>query len=360
MVSYRISSGDPQGRFYIHSQFGIIRIKKELDHETQSAFMLTIQSQLGKSPIYSSTYVNISVIDVNDNPPVFLTRSDKVIISRTQPPGTAVYIAHAEDKDSSLNGAIKYSLTSNQTNAFSIDSDLGVVSLIKMVFEDKQQEYTLYVAAEDHGSPPLSSLLLLIVTVEEQRMGPTLVFQKLVYQVEISEATSPGSHILQVQASLFDPRHVSSRLTYSIESSTDSAAFGIRSDTGCIYLRKRLNYECAQILSFRALVSTSEEENSTQNASALVIVNVLDENDNSPVFMHESYFFKMEESPIPRGVIGTVTAVDKDSGRNGQLSYLLLSDGKYFKMNSNTGSIFMIYNVPNIAFGKQPTLKEWK
>nr|XP_047927782.1 protocadherin-23 [Anser cygnoides] len=339
VVSYRISSGDPQGRFCIDPQFGIIRTKKKLDHETQSVVMLMVQSQLGNSPVYSSTQVNVSVIDVNDNPPVFLTKSDKVIISHTQPPGTAVYIAHAEDKDSGLNGAIKYSLASNQSNAFSIDPSLGVVNLTRTVFEDKQQEYTLRIAAEDHGSPPLSSLLLLTVVVEEQKMGPTLVFQNLVYQVEVSEATPPGAQILQIQAHSLDPHGVTYKLMYSLESSTDSVAFGIRADTGWIYLRKRLNYEYAQLLSFRALVSTSEDENSMQNASTSVIVNVLDENDNSPVFMHESYFFKMEENPVPRGVVGTVTAVDKDSGRNGQLSYFLLSDGKYFKMNSNTGEI---------------------
>ncbi|KAM9193151.1 protocadherin-23 [Mergus octosetaceus] len=339
VVSYRISSGDPQGRFYIDPRFGIIRTKEKLDHETQSVVMLTVQSQLGNSPVYSSTQVNISVIDVNDNPPVFLTKSDKVIISHTQPPGTAVYIAHADDKDSGLNGAIKYSLASNQSNTFSIDPSLGVVNLTRTVFEDKQQEYTLHVAAEDHGSPPLSSLLLLTVIIEEQKIGPTLVFQNLVYQVEVSEAIPPGAQILQIQAHSLNPHGVTSKLTYSLESSTDSVAFGIRADTGWIYLRKYLNYEYAQLLSFRALVSTSEDENSMQNASTSVIVNVLDENDNSPVFMPESYFFKMEENPVPRGVVGTVTAVDKDSGRNGQLAYFLLSDGKYFKINSNTGEI---------------------
>ncbi|XP_035180245.1 protocadherin-23 [Oxyura jamaicensis] len=339
VVSYRISSGDPQGRFCIDPRFGIIRTKKKLDHETQSVVMLTVQSQLGNSPVYSSTQVNISVIDVNDNPPVFLTKSDKVIISHTQPPGTAVYIAHAEDKDSGLNGAIKYSLASNQSNAFSIDPSLGVVNITRTVFEDKQQEYALRIAAEDHGSPPLSSLLLLRVIIEEQKMGPTLVFQNLVYQVEVSEATPPGAQILQILAHSLDPHGVTSKLMYSLESSTDSVAFGIRADTGWIYLRKRLNYEYAQLLSFRALVSTSEDESSMQNASTSVIVNVLDENDNSPMFMPESYFFKVEENPVPRGVVGTVTAVDKDSGRNGQLSYFLLSDGKYFKMNSNTGEI---------------------
>ncbi|XP_052633680.1 protocadherin-23 [Harpia harpyja] len=339
VVSYRISSGDPHGRFSIDPQFGIIRTKQQLDHETQSVVVLTVQSQLGNSPVYGSTQVNISVVDINDNPPVFLTKSDKVTISHTQPPGTAVYIAHAEDKDSGLNGAIKYSIASKQSNAFSIDPNLGVVNLTRTVFADKQREYTLHIAAEDYGSPPLTSLLMLTVIIEEQKMGPTLVFQNLVYQVEISEATSPGARILQVQAHSLDPHSVTSKLTYSLEPSTDSVAFGISSDTGWIYLRKHLNYECAQILSFRALVSTSEDENLRQNASTSVIVNVLDENDNSPMFLHESYFFEMEENPIPRGVVGTITAVDKDSGRNGQLSYFLLSDGKYFKMNSNTGEI---------------------
>lgn len=301
--------------------------------------MLTVQSQLGNPPVYSSTQVNISVIDVNDNPPVFLTKSDKVTISHTQPPGTAVYIAHADDKDSGLNGAIKYSITSKQSNAFSIDPSLGVVNLTRTVFGDKQPEYTLHIAAEDCGSPPLTSLLVLMVFIEEQKMEPTLVFQNLVYQAEISEATSPGAQILQVQAHSLNPHRITSKLTYSLEPSTDSVAFRINSDTGWIYLREHLNYECAQILSFRALVSTTESENLKQSASTSVIVNILDENDHSPMFMHESYFFEMEENPIPRGVIGTVTAVDKDSGRNGQLSYFLLNDGKYFKMNSNTGSI---------------------
>ncbi|KAJ7419526.1 hypothetical protein WISP_53472 [Willisornis vidua] len=339
VVSYRISSGDPHGKFSIDPQFGIIRTKKQLDHEAQSSVVLTVQSQLGNSPVYSSTQVNISVMDINDNSPVFLTKSDKVTISHTQPPGTAVYIARAEDKDSGLNGAIKYSIASKQSNAFSIDPSLGVVNLTRTVFADKQQEYTLHIAAEDCGSPPLTSLLMLTVVIEEQKMGPTLVFQNLVYQVEVSEATSPGVRILQVQAHSLDPHSVTSNLTYFLEPSTESVAFGISSDTGWIYLRKHLNYECTQILSFRALVSTSEDENLRQNASTSVIVNVLDENDNSPMFMHESYFFETEENPIPRGVVGTVTAVDRDSGRNGQLSYFLLSDGTYFKMNSNTGEI---------------------
>lgn len=77
----------------------------------------------------------------------------------------------------------------------------------------------------------------------------------------------------------------------------------------------------------------------SQNVSTSVIVHVLDENDNSPTFLHDVLFLKVKESPVPQGVIGKITAIDRDSGKNGQLSYFLLSDGKFFKMNPNTGSI---------------------
>ncbi|EMP24920.1 Protocadherin-23 [Chelonia mydas] len=338
VISYKISSGDPYGRFSIDPQFGIILTKKQLDHETQSLIVLTVQSQLGSSPVYSSTQVNISVIDVNDNPPVFLTESDKITISHSTVPGTALYIAHAEDKDSGLNGVIKYTIANRQSNAFTIDPSLGVVYLTRTLFTDKQHEYALHITAEDYGTPPLSSLIMLTVIVEEQKMGTTLTFENLVYQVEVSETSSLDAKILQVQAHTQVPQHTASQMVYSLEPSTDSAAFGIDPVTGWIYLRKYLNYEFTQMYNFRAFVS-SPEDSSGQNASTSVMVNVLDENDNSPMFMRDLYFFEIEESPVPRGVVGTITAVDRDSGRNGQLSYFLLSDGKFFKINSNTGEI---------------------
>ncbi|XP_067407966.1 protocadherin-23 [Emydura macquarii macquarii] len=338
VISYKISSGDSYGRFSIDPQFGIILTKKQLDHENQSLIVLTVQSQLGSSPVYSSTQVNISVIDVNDNPPVFLTESDKIIILHSTAPGTALYIAHAEDKDSGLNGVIKYTIANRQSNPFTIDPSLGVVYLTRTLFIDKQHEYTLHITAEDHGTPLLSSLLMLTVIVEEQKMGSTLTFENLVYQVEVSETSSLDAKILQVQAHTQVPQHTASQIVYSLEPSTDSAAFGIDPVTGWIYLQKHLNYEFTQMYNFRASAS-SPEDSLWQNASTSVIVNVLDENDNSPMFMRDVYFFEIEESPVPQGVVGTITAFDRDSGRNGRLSYFLLSDGKFFKINSNTGEI---------------------
>ncbi|XP_053114005.1 protocadherin-23-like isoform X2 [Hemicordylus capensis] len=337
-ISYRISSGDPFGRFSIDPQYGIIYTKKQLDHEIHCHIVLTVQSQLGNSPVYSSAQVNITVIDINDNPPVFAVESDQINISQSTIPGTALYIAHAEDKDSGLNGAIRYTIGSNESSVFNIDPVLGVLYLARTLAGDEQHEHTVHITAEDHGSPPLNSLLILTVRIDEKKGRPTLTFENLVYQVEVSETSPINARILQIQAWKLDTQHTPGEVVYFLEHNIDSTSFRIDPETGEIFLRNPLDYELMQTHSFRAF-GTIQMDKSGQNASTLVIVNVIDENDNSPAFMCDAYFFDIEESSLPQGVVGTVTAVDGDSGRNGQLSYFLLSDGKYFKINSNTGEI---------------------
>ncbi|KAM8968719.1 protocadherin-23 [Sarcophilus harrisii] len=337
-VSYRISSGDPYGSFTIDSKFGVIRTQKQLDHETQPRVILTIQSQLGSSPVYSSTQVNITIIDVNDNPPIFRTASDEVKLLQSTLPGTALYIAHAEDKDSGQNGFVQYAIENQRSSIFTIDSDTGVIYLSGTIGQEMHQDWTLYIRAKDLGVPPLTSLLTLTVTVEKPDLTPPLAFEHLVYQVEISEFLLPTTQILQVQAFSLESHHKTSHIVYSLELSTDSVAFGIDDSTGWISLRKQLNYEASQIYHFKAF-AWSLEDRLRQNVSTAITVHVLDENDNCPIFLHDVLFLQVEENPTPQGVIGTVVATDRDSGKNGQLSYFLLSDGKFFKINPNTGEI---------------------
>ncbi|XP_053514540.1 protocadherin-23 [Artibeus jamaicensis] len=337
-VSYRISSGDEQGKFSVHPWLGTIRTQKPLDHETQPVFVLTVQAQLGSPPACSSTEVNITVIDVNDNSPVFPKASDEVKVPRLALPGTALYRARAEDKDSGRNGFIRYSLASQDPSIYSIDPGLGVVYLNGSLDGDMPQKHTLTVMAQDLGVPPRASLFVLTVIVEKQESSPPLIFGNLVYQVEVSECLSLMTQILQIQAYPLGPQRETSRFLYSLEPSADSAVFAVHPYTGWIYLRRSLDYESTQTYNFRVFARIPGDR-LPHNASTLVIVHVLDENDNPPAFLHDVLFLKVEESPLPQGVIGRITAIDRDSGKNGQLSYFLLSDGSFFKMNPHTGEL---------------------
>ncbi|NWY59699.1 PCD23 protein, partial [Chionis minor] len=332
---------DPHGRFSIDPQFGIIRTKKQLDHETQSVVVLTVQSQLGNSPVYSSTQVNISVIDINDNPPVFLTQSDKVIISRTQPPGTAVYIAHAEDKDSGLNGAIKYSIANKQSNAFSIDPSLGVVNLTRTVFADKQQEHTLHIAAEDCGSPPLTSLLMLdslavkIVVLDINDNSPSFTSSRLSYVMEDVEV---GFLVHRIIAKDPDEGR-NGQVTYHILSGNENKAFALDKITGLLTTAQLLDREVQECYSFT--VMALDDGSPALSATQVLTIVVLDVNDETPIFLKQLYETAVRENQDAGEFVIKVEAVDRDAGLNSLLQYEILPGTGYekFKMNSDSGEL---------------------
>ncbi|KAF1498963.1 Protocadherin-23, partial [Eudyptula minor] len=332
---------DPQGRFSIDPQFGIIRSKKQLDHETQSVVVLTVQSQLGNSPVYSSTQVNISVIDINDNPPVFLTKSDKVTISHTQPPGTAVYIAHAEDKDSGLNGAIKYSIASKQPNTFSIDPSLGVVNLTRTVFADKQQEYTLHIAAEDCGSPPLTSSLMLdslaakIVILDINDNSPSFTSSPLSYVMEDVEV---GFLVHRIIAKDPDEGR-NGQVTYHILSGNENKAFVLDKITGLLSTARLLDREIQERYSLA--VMALDDGSPALSATQVLTIIVLDVNDETPIFLKQLYETAVHENQDPGEFVIKVEAVDRDAGLNSLLRYEILPGAGYekFKMNSDSGEL---------------------
>ncbi|KAF1637736.1 Protocadherin-23, partial [Eudyptes chrysocome] len=332
---------DPQGRFSIDPQFGIIRSKKQLDYETQSVVVLTVQSQLGNSPVYSSTQVNISVIDINDNPPVFLTKSDKVTISHTQPPGTAVYIAHAEDKDSGLNGAIKYSIASKQPNTFSIDPSLGVVNLTRTVFADKQQEYTLHIAAEDCGSPPLTSSLTLdslaakIVILDINDNSPSFTSSPLSYVMEDVEV---GFLVHRIIAKDPDEGR-NGQVTYHILSGNENKAFVLDKITGLLSTARLLDREIQERYSLA--VMALDDGSPALSATQVLTIIVLDVNDETPIFLKQLYETAVHENQDPGEFVIKVEAVDRDAGLNSLLRYEILPGAGYekFKMNSDSGEL---------------------
>ncbi|NXY42175.1 PCD23 protein, partial [Ceuthmochares aereus] len=332
---------DPHGKFFIDPRFGIIRAKNQLDHETQSVVVLTIQSQLGNSPVYSSTQVNISVLDVNDNPPVFLTKSDKVTISHTQPPGTAVYIAHAEDKDSGLNGKIRYSIASKQSSAFSIDPSLGVVNLIRTLFADEQREYTLHIAAEDCGNPPLTSLLMLdslavkVVILDINDNSPSFTSLPLSYVMEDVEV---GFLVHHVTAKDPDEGR-NGQVTYHILSGNENKTFVLDKITGLLTTTQFLDREIQECYSL-TVMALDDGSPALSTTQVLTIV-VLDVNDETPVFLKQLYETAICENQDPGEVVIKVEAVDRDAGLNSLLQYEILPETGYekFKINSDSGEL---------------------
>ncbi|KAI4901849.1 hypothetical protein NFI96_034596 [Prochilodus magdalenae] len=343
-LSYQISSGDPQGLFSVDSQSGVISTSLLLDHESLPYIILTLHAHTGTLPIYSSTQINITITDTNDNPPVFPKTSDLITISHSTPPGTILFLAHAHDADSGANGRIHYSLHP-KSEIFTIHPQLGMLTLNSDISRDANRRYKLSVVAEDEGSPSLSSSLSLVVELDSSPPSEeTLAFETLVYQVEIGESAQRDTRVIQVRAHASKTRHGSDFarlapvLTYSLEPLSKPPPFLLHPDTGWLFVAQSLDYESEPTYRFNVR-ATARDGGTNLTATAMVVVMVQDENDNEPVFSRDRYFFSVPEGSSPHGLVGTVKAIDRDSRKNGQLSYILLSDGKHFRINSKTGEI---------------------
>ncbi|NXG86309.1 PCD23 protein, partial [Stercorarius parasiticus] len=314
-------------------------------HETQSVVVLTVQSQLGNSPVYSSTQVNISVTDINDNPPVFLTQSDRVTISHTQPPGTAVYIAHAEDKDSGLNGAIKYSITGKHIAKdddvhFEIDSLTGDLFLSKELDYEIASHFLLQVIIKDYNNnPPQNNTVFLSIDVEDQN-DHSPYFQDHFVVIGIEENVPVGTLVYTFNAKDGDGSFLNSKIQYSLEmSNMGKNPFLIHPSYGTLTTALPLDREITRsvILTVSATDQAINLTDRRLDSLAAKIV-ILDINDNSPSFTSSSLSCVMEDVEVGF-LVHRIVAKDPDEGRNGQVTYHILSgnENKAFVLDKMTG-----------------------
>uniref|UniRef100_A0A8C4WKK2 Cadherin domain-containing protein n=1 Tax=Gopherus evgoodei TaxID=1825980 RepID=A0A8C4WKK2_9SAUR len=200
-LSYSITSGDTLGQFNIDKN-GVLSIKQPLDRESQSFYSLVVQvhdmATLPASRYTSTTQVSIILLDVNDNPPSFIS-SKLTYIPENTPIDTIVFRAQATDPDSGPNSYIEYTLLRPLGNKFSIGTIDGEVRLIGELDREAVANYTLTVVATDKGQPCLSSSTDVVVVVLDINDNNPLFAQKL-YKVEASENTLTGTDLIQVFA----------------------------------------------------------------------------------------------------------------------------------------------------------------
>ncbi|CAG09028.1 unnamed protein product [Tetraodon nigroviridis] len=341
-ISYTISSGDPVGYITVDPDSGALRTSLPLDHEAQPSLDLEVQARSGNPPAFGQTRVHISITDINDNPPVFSPSSyESLLLPEPTEMGTVVYRVQAEDQDSGANGQLSFDLysPSGTQRSFSIDRSSGEIRLVGSLRYESTPRYDLQVIAKDSGVPQLSATFVLVVHVQaENDHGP--VFDTLSYRVELKEGTPINKRFLQVRALNRETpgSGYSSPLSYHLRPDGDSAAFGIASDSGWLFVKSTLDREVKDMYLLTVL-ATQGHGQLKKTGSATVRVSLTDENDNSPRFTQDRVFMAVKEN-LPAGTgFGHVSAADRDAGPNGRLSYRLLHPDRHFQINPHTGEM---------------------
>ncbi|XP_034745756.1 protocadherin Fat 3 isoform X2 [Etheostoma cragini] len=321
-VIFTITDGDPSLQFDIGFDTGIISVIYQLDYETIQYYRLTVKATDIVTGAKSEVDVDIVVLDVNDNPPLFQNTSYSSVLAEKSMIGTTVLQVFAQDQDSEKNAVVSYQILAdiyNSTDFFHIDSNSGLIFIARLLDYELIQRYNFIVRAMDSGDPALSSDVSVTVTVTDTNDNPPNYSQAL-YEAFVSELAPPGHFVTCVQASDADICDAQ-RLRYSILSGNEKMTFMMEPDTGVLSLSNKRRQ--GMKLSYLLNVSVSDGV-FTNNAQ--VIVRVLGANRYSPVFSQRFYLAEVQENAPTGSKVIQVRATDEDSGLFGQISYSFIND----------------------------------
>ncbi|KAM8768033.1 protocadherin Fat 3a isoform 4-T4 [Acanthopagrus schlegelii] len=346
------SSIDPNSMrlFSIHPTLGTIYTAQRLDHEACAQHILTVIVKDQEFPYRKNlARVLIEVEDINDHVPIFTSSLYEGFVYESAAIGSAVVQVTALDKDKGENAEIHYSIEAgNNGNAFHMESVLGLITVAHDLDLSSIGHYVLTVRATDHGSPPLSTTTIVRIAVTlSDNAGPK--FPQPEYQAEIVENAAVGTSITTVSALS------QSTLTYDIKQGNTNRFFQINQYSGVITTQMPLDYETTA--SFTLIVQAINMAGMASNATLLI--QLVDENDNPPVFQQLHYRGSISEAaPVNSVVLNpddsplVIKATDADHNQNALLVYQIVEDTAkmFFTIDSGTGSIRTIANLDHETF----------
>lgn len=125
LVTTNNSTPDSSDVFGIFPNSGWIYLRGNLDRETADRYSLTVAAtDNGTPPETATTKVTVSVLDANDNDPVFARDSYEFYVEENLAVGAIVGKVSASDRDTGANAAIRYGLIPGNSS-FHIDAING-------------------------------------------------------------------------------------------------------------------------------------------------------------------------------------------------------------------------------------------
>ncbi|XP_051921985.1 neural-cadherin [Hippocampus zosterae] len=357
-VTYNLEEGQvPETnmpvRFYIKPNraggSASILVAENLDYETTRFFALRVRVQnVAAVPLASFATVYVNVTDVNDNVPFFLSSTYEATVPEGAEVGTSVAQVSAIDLDSGLHGMVHYTILkdeSGDSGLFSIHPMSGVITTRASFDREQKASYLIEVQSQDgsesarpgqQGQPNTDTSYIRIFVADVNDNAPA--FPRSVYEVSVEEDKEVGFVIITVTANDHD-EGANAKLRYQIAAGNTMGTFDVEPEVGTVFVAQPLDYEMERRFELRLVASDGKWENET-----LVVVQVVNRNDEAPVFSLSEYHAVIQEelNELPVFIM-EVSATDPDQDADQTaLRYSLHGQGAggEFTINERTGRIY--------------------
>ncbi|CAK1600650.1 unnamed protein product [Parnassius mnemosyne] len=351
---YNIVSGNTENAYRLSSHRELdgvlyldLQINGFLDRETTDHYELVIEALDGGTPPLRGTMtVNITILDVNDNPPVFAESAYSATIPENATIGTTVLKVSATDSDAGENGLIEYSINRRQSdkeNMFKIDPETGEITVNKALDFETKELHELVVVARDKGAQTLETTAFVSIRVTDVNDNqPTIdvIFLSDDATPKISESAQLDEFVARI--SVHDPDSKTEYANVNVTLSGGDGHFDLRTHDNIIYLVVvALPLDRETRSTYTLSVVATDKGSPPLHASRNISLRVTDVNDNPPVFLESVYKNSVPEAAAPGTPVVQVSASDADEGENSEIRYSLLPtpQSEWFAIDERSGLV---------------------
>ncbi|XP_039670031.1 protocadherin gamma-A4-like isoform X25 [Perca fluviatilis] len=322
-------------------------LDNKLDREKQNEINLLLTALDGGSPQRSGTVViHVTVLDANDNAPVFSQAVYKASLPENSPPDTIVINVSATDADEGVNGDVTYQfghVSEDDINIFSIDSKTGQIRVTGVIDFEERSSFEIRVKAKDGLG--LTSYAKVIIDVTDMNDNAPVIYLKSL-TTPIPENVSPGTEVGIINVQDRDSEN-NRQVRCSIQQGVPFKLVPSIKNYYSLVTTGQLDREL--VSDYNITITATDEGSPPLSSSKTVQLSVADINDNPPVFEEQSYSAYVTENNKPGSTLCSVTARDPDWRQNGTVIYSLLPGevngapvSSYLSVNGETGVIHAV------------------
>ncbi|XP_043925356.1 protocadherin-1 isoform X2 [Protopterus annectens] len=323
-----------------------------LDREMKDNYDLTIRVHDGGIPPRSSSAIlRITISDTNDNAPKFEKSAYEAELPENSPVGHSVLQVKANDSDQGVNAEIEY-LFHQPPDAvkrlFHLDRNTGLISVQGSVDREEIGHFRFTVIAKDKGNNPKSAKTQVAINVKDVNdNAPTIEIRGIGLvthhggTANITEDVPVETAVALVQVSDKDEGEnaavicvVAGDVPFQLKPASESNKKYFLQTTS------PLDYETSK--EYTIMVVAVDSGNPPLSSTNSLKVQVVDVNDNAPIFAQSVLEVQFPENNEPGDILLDVDATDADSGSNAQLVYSIVLDPSTendFEIDPNSGTI---------------------
>ncbi len=323
-------------------------LKKALDREQKSEHLLTLKALDGGKPPKSGTLnITVTVLDSNDNRPVFSQDSYSVSLQENSPVGTTVIKIKATDSDEGPNSEIEYSLGKTLKrkvyDIFQLDRITGEIKVKGEIDFEETDVYKLDVQASDKGQPPLSTQGRVIIKIQDINDNKPEIELTSLSNI-VAEDSKPGTVIALISVTDKDSG-VNGKVVCSL---SENVPFELKpsfqDNMYSLVTKGRLDREL--VPHYDITITATDLGQPPLSSIKTLSIQVADVNDNQPAFSSNFFELYIFENNAPGASIFSVRASDKDVNENALISYQIKRGvgtqneiTSFLNINSETGVI---------------------